>query len=371
MQNLYKSYCLFYSVSNKAPDSQSSSTTNEPEKLTDTIPSDLNASEINNEPTTFNNHHKPEEPVPMDGVSNVNNEEGSTTLPNTSTTDFDTSNEVINESQSSESNQTKEETKINVNSDDQQAEAPIKSNQSKDPNEVLNDDDADITSGHDKHTKKTKVDTSVSDNSVTNMDDSSSSNNQNKNEKNQDDQFSSNQHDSSKKSKPHKIPSHDEFGRRTDLNIGYYLGEPDFLESVFANATNKKLIDRLLGCVYGQALGDAYGLSTEFEDQNRVKYNYPDTTEIIPFPDYKLTGHNRRWPRGDWTDDTDQWILILDTLVNYNGDEKVFAEKLYNWIRYGYKELGDHGGMGLGANVSQVSLRDECKNLCIEINIDN
>ena len=81
------------------------------------------------------------------------------------------------------------------------------------------------------------------------------------------------------------------------------------------NKTNQKLIDRLLGCAYGQALGDAYGLSTEFEDRERVAHNYPDTSELIPFPNYILTGHNRRWTRGDWTDDTDQWILILDTLM--------------------------------------------------------
>ncbi|CAF4324435.1 unnamed protein product, partial [Adineta steineri] len=57
---------------------------------------------------------------------------------------------------------------------------------------------------------------------------------------------------------------------------------------------------------------------------------------------------------GDWTDDTDQWILILETLTEHGGDETVFARKLTTWINRGYPELGDYGGMGLGANVSQV-----------------
>ena len=43
----------------------------------------------------------------------------------------------------------------------------------------------------------------------------------------------------------------------------------------------------------------------------------------------------------------------------HNGDEKVFAQKLANWIRRGYAELGDHAGMGLGANVSQVNFMVE------------
>ncbi len=148
----------------------------------------------------------------------------------------------------------------------------------------------------------------------------------------------------------------DESVRSNISTIPYDTDEADLLAPILTNAADKKLIDRLLGCAYGQALGDAYGLSTEFEDRYDVDRNYGSAKKLIPFPGYKLTNHNRRWPRGDWTDDTDQWLLILDTLVYNNGDEKVFANKLKEWIYHGYPELGDHGGMGLGANVSQVIL---------------
>ena len=140
-----------------------------------------------------------------------------------------------------------------------------------------------------------------------------------------------------------------------DITDIHYKDESDLLESVLENTTDKRLIDRLLGCAYGQALGDAYGLSTEFEDRERVARKYPNDS-FIPFPNYVPTGHNRRWQKGDWTDDTDQWILILLTLMFHDGDEKVFAKKLHHWIYHGYPELGDHGGLGLGANVSQVML---------------
>ncbi|CAF1073237.1 unnamed protein product [Rotaria sordida] len=151
--------------------------------------------------------------------------------------------------------------------------------------------------------------------------------------------------------------SFDESNKSDGSTISYSDNELDLLESILKTETNQKLMDRLLGCAYGQALGDAYGLSTEFETRNDVAYNYPDRSKIIPFPDYILTGHSRRWKRGDWTDDTDQWILILETLTETNNDEPedvVFAKKLTSWIRRGYPELGDYGGMGLGANVSQV-----------------
>lgn len=138
------------------------------------------------------------------------------------------------------------------------------------------------------------------------------------------------------------------------LENTYCQDEPDLLDSVLENTSNKQLIDRLLGCAYGQALGDAYGLATEFEDRYDVDQKYPDRSKKIPFPDYKKTNHNRRWKTGDWTDDTDQWILILDTVAFCNGDVKEFAAKLKGWIERGYPELGDFGGMGIGANVYQV-----------------
>jgi len=50
----------------------------------------------------------------------------------------------------------------------------------------------------------------------------------------------------------------------------------------------------------GNALGDAYGLATEFIDADTIRRMYPNTSQPIPFPNYKLTGHNARWQRGDW-----------------------------------------------------------------------
>ncbi|CAF2868610.1 unnamed protein product [Rotaria sp. Silwood2] len=114
------------------------------------------------------------------------------------------------------------------------------------------------------------------------------------------------------------------------------------------------LIDRLLGCAYGQALGDAYGLSTEFQKHCEVASTYPDATQLIPFPNYVQTQHSARWIRGDWTDDTDQWLLLMETLSEHDGDVKIFVRKLNMWIRHGFPEFDDFGGLGLGVNVAKV-----------------
>jgi len=76
----------------------------------------------------------------------------------------------------------------------------------------------------------------------------------------------------------------------------------------------------------------------------------------IPFPNFKRNGHNSRWAVGDWTDDSDQMILIMETIAETGGQvlETLFAKKLFTWIRRGFPELGDFGGMGLGMTVANT-----------------
>lgn len=136
--------------------------------------------------------------------------------------------------------------------------------------------------------------------------------------------------------------------------VSYLPDEDHLLNPILTNMKQGDFLDRLLGCVYGQALGDAYGLSTEFLTRTEIENTYPDSTELIPFPDYIQTPHARRWKRGDWTDDTDQWILVMETLIERNGDAITFARKLSRWVRQGFPELNDFGGLGLGINVAQV-----------------
>jgi hypothetical protein len=81
---------------------------------------------------------------------------------------------------------------------------------------------------------------------------------------------------------------------------------------------------------------------------------------VIPFPEFKRNPHNDKWETGDWTDDTDQMILILDTLLEHDGELplKVFAQKLSTWSDNGFRELGDKYGLGLGGTVGRVITQD-------------
>ena len=75
---------------------------------------------------------------------------------------------------------------------------------------------------------------------------------------------------------------------------------------------------------------------------------------------------------GDWTDDTDQMILIMDTLLELKGDlDPVnFGKKLSHWLSFGkfefqsitnilmsylgFPELSDEGGSGCGRTTYNV-----------------
>lgn len=75
--------------------------------------------------------------------------------------------------------------------------------------------------------------------------------------------------------------------------------------------------DKLKGVFFGQAIGDALGLGTEFMPQTEVRKYYPhglnDYSQIIQ--DY----HRSRWKKGSWTDDTDMMLCIAESIVKNKG----------------------------------------------------
>ncbi|KAL8559171.1 hypothetical protein ACOMHN_048418 [Nucella lapillus] len=100
--------------------------------------------------------------------------------------------------------------------------------------------------------------------------------------------------------------------------------------------------------IYGHCIGDAIGLLTEFMEKSEAKAAYKGKDL-----EYKMKVHDphrKRWAIGDWTDDSDQMVLILLSLVHNGGQVKVndFAQKMKNWMAHGFAELGDTCGFGIG-----------------------
>lgn len=110
-------------------------------------------------------------------------------------------------------------------------------------------------------------------------------------------------------------------------------------------ASAQGIEDRIRGVVYGQAVGDALGLGAEFMSKREVRRFYPkglkDFAQII------RDAHRSRWPRGAWTDDTDQMLCIFDSLLAKRTlDVLDVAQRLRSWV------LG--GGTGVGDTVFAV-----------------
>eukprot|EP00929_Paragymnodinium_shiwhaense_P111647 TRINITY_DN79988_c0_g1_i1.p1 TRINITY_DN79988_c0_g1~~TRINITY_DN79988_c0_g1_i1.p1 ORF type:complete len:706 (+),score=103.31 TRINITY_DN79988_c0_g1_i1:67-2184(+) len=115
------------------------------------------------------------------------------------------------------------------------------------------------------------------------------------------------------------------------------------------------LVDKVRGLVWGAALGDAIGLCTEFMSKKQAEESYTEASKLGPASRVE-DKHRARWAQGDWTDDTDQLVLLMDAIVTGGGvlDQKAFAEALKLWSNQGFPELGDKAGLGIGQTVHGV-----------------
>ncbi|MFO0966749.1 MAG: ADP-ribosylglycohydrolase family protein [Gemmataceae bacterium] len=105
------------------------------------------------------------------------------------------------------------------------------------------------------------------------------------------------------------------------------------------------LCDRIRGVLYGQAVGDALGLGTEFLSKAAVARYYPHG--LRDFQQIVQDSHRARWTPGDWTDDTDQMLCILDSLLEHRAvNIPDIAARFHEWAF--------SGGMGIGATVAAV-----------------
>ena len=79
------------------------------------------------------------------------------------------------------------------------------------------------------------------------------------------------------------------------------------------NENDISIYDRFKGVIYGQAIGDALGLGTEFMDADEMAWKYP--AGLRHYSQIFQDRHRKRWKIGDWTDDTDMMLCIADAVI--------------------------------------------------------
>ena len=100
------------------------------------------------------------------------------------------------------------------------------------------------------------------------------------------------------------------------------------------------LKDKMLGCLYGQAIGDALGLGSEFMSKDEVKKNYPNG--LKNYDQIIQDDHRRRWAKGAWTDDTDMMLCILNGYDNESFNLHRVASNFKDWFNGTPMGIGSH-----------------------------
>ena len=99
--------------------------------------------------------------------------------------------------------------------------------------------------------------------------------------------------------------------------------------------------DSIKGVNFGQAIGDAIGLATEYMTKEQVIKNYPNIN-LFTYDDIIQDYHRSTWKKGDWTDDTDQMIVIMKSIIKSKKvDPIIFTELFDVLLQKGLPECDD------------------------------
>lgn len=120
----------------------------------------------------------------------------------------------------------------------------------------------------------------------------------------------------------------------------------------------------MLGCLYGQAIGDALGLGTEFLNKSEVKKYYPNG--LSRYEDIIQDAHRRRWPKGAWTDDTDMMLCILEGYEKDGFNIRKVAQNFKDWADGEPMGIGSHTFKVLAMS-DYVEKHDDCSRLWWEL----
>ncbi|KAH9505046.1 hypothetical protein Btru_061501 [Bulinus truncatus] len=116
-----------------------------------------------------------------------------------------------------------------------------------------------------------------------------------------------------------------------------------------------QLQDRVIGMIYGAAVGDAIGLACRWMSKDEVEFHY-GRDEDLRYDKIVQDEHRVLWKPGDWTSNFDQFMLVMESLVSWAGvvDELEFARRLQSWSIQGFKELGDAVGVITSETLQRV-----------------
>jgi len=121
-----------------------------------------------------------------------------------------------------------------------------------------------------------------------------------------------------------------------------------------------EISNKIKGTIFGQALGDAIGLATEYMTRSDVHKNYTSRSILLDgtftFDDIVQDYHRSVWKKGDWTDDTDLLVVGIQSFIESNGEVNthIFKKNLDKWYSTGIPECGDSKPYGCGYTMNII-----------------
>ena len=90
---------------------------------------------------------------------------------------------------------------------------------------------------------------------------------------------------------------------------------------------------KILGCLYGQAIGDAMGMPSELWPKSKVESYFVWINRFLPGPSENIAAAG--FKAGEFTDDTYQAIALMDAINTCNGkiDPLKIAENILKWAK--------------------------------------
>lgn len=105
------------------------------------------------------------------------------------------------------------------------------------------------------------------------------------------------------------------------------------------------LLDKIRGVVFGQAIGDALGLGTEFMSRDEVLKYYPH--KLFSYDQIIQDSHRIGWKPGEWTDDTDMMLCVADAMIE---DKDICLHR----VAQNFKKWFEGTPMGIGQHTNKV-----------------
>ncbi len=118
-------------------------------------------------------------------------------------------------------------------------------------------------------------------------------------------------------------------------------------DAAISGLTKRQIADKIKGCLFGEAIGDALGLGTEFMTVSQAQERYPDGLQ--DYSQFVRDYHRSIWEPGEWTDDTDMALCIVDAILQ---DEEInpmtVARNFRSWFDGNPRGCGRHTAMVVG-----------------------